>query len=166
MSKRMIFGILVVLEAGFLTGCAGLTFNDTPQSGALTYYETVPYLLVTFDKDCTPTASVIGIPGKARSVSFKNGYGSAALSVGLSGGMLTSVGQTTDSGIPATITSLASLATAVVAFKATRPSDHAPVSVCPSARLYSIGTDASNVPTFTLAPSPADLMTPPLQPPH
>jgi hypothetical protein len=69
-------------------------------------------LLVTVTKDCISAASVLSLPGKVRSVSLHSGYGSSALSVSLSNGMITAVGQTVDSKIPETITAVSGLATA------------------------------------------------------
>jgi len=93
-----------------VSGCAGLVFNPTAQDDALTYYETAPYLFISTSKDCVTTASVVALPGRQRSVSLRSGYGSADLSVGLSSGMITSVGQKTDTKIPETITAVGGLA--------------------------------------------------------
>ena len=89
-----------------LTGCGQLVFNQTPQPDALLYFEPVTYLYIATSKDCVQTAQVISLPGHARSVTLKPGYGTTDLSVNLSNGMITSVGQKTDPQIPQTITAL------------------------------------------------------------
>jgi hypothetical protein len=121
-----------------LGGCAGLAFNAGPESGALTYYEPKPYLLVTVGKDCAYSASVVSLPGRARSVGFKSGIGSADLSVSLQSGMIASVGQKTDTQIPQTLTAITGLATAASKFGITA-APPAKGSIChPSAALYEI----------------------------
>jgi uncharacterized protein YbaR (Trm112 family) len=57
---------------------------------------------------------VVSLPGKKRHLDFKTGYGSSNLSVDFSNGLLTKVGQTSDSKIPETLTSIGGLATAGV----------------------------------------------------
>jgi hypothetical protein len=103
-----IFYLLPV--AVILAGCAGLQFNPTPQPDALTYNEPIPYFQVVRNGDCTVSGAVVSLPGRARSVAFRNGYGTADLSVSLQNGILTSVNQKTDSKIPETLSAVASLA--------------------------------------------------------
>jgi hypothetical protein len=93
-----------------LAGCAGLQFNPTPEPDALTYNEPIPYFQVIRNGDCTVSGAVVSLPGRARSVAFRNGYGTADLSVSLQNGILTSVNQKTDSKIPETLSAVASLA--------------------------------------------------------
>jgi hypothetical protein len=116
-----------------LTGCAGLTFG--PESpNALTYYDPKPYLFISTTADCVSTATIISVPETKKGVTFNSGYGTADLSITLSGGMITAVGQKTDSKIPETLSSVATLATAVGA-RQTTPKD----GTCPvGARLYKI----------------------------
>ena len=118
----------------FLTGCAGLTFG--PEStNALTYYDPKPYLFISTTADCVSTATIISVPETKKGVSFNSGYGTADLSITLSGGMITAVGQKTDSKIPETLSSVATLATAVGGLRLTAPKE----GTCrPSARLYNI----------------------------
>lgn len=97
----------LAFSASFISGCAGLEFHDRPAEGALTYFDPKPYLLVETSSDCTTKTSVITVPGEARSVALKSGYGTADLSVSLSNGMITSVGQKTDTKIPETVSALA-----------------------------------------------------------
>ena len=121
--------------ASILTGCAGLTFG--PEStDALTYYDPKPYLFISTAADCVSTATIISVPETKRGVSFKPEYGTADLSVTLNGGMITAVGQKTDSKIPETLSSVATLATAVGGLaRSAAPQE---VACKPSARLYNI----------------------------
>jgi len=98
----IIRGFGIVVGAFSFTGCAGI---DLGKEG-LTYYEPEPYVLVSNLKDCTQTVTPMAIPGTKRSLTFDSGLGSADLSVALSNGMITSIGQKTDPKIPETITAL------------------------------------------------------------
>ena len=136
---RSMWSSAASLAALGVAGCAGLQFNDGPRPGALTYFEPAPYLLVTVTGDCVSAASVLTFPGAPRSVSFHNGYGSASLSVTLSAaGTITTVGQTTDSQIPATLSAVAGLATAAAPLALSRApgATPQPKSCAPSATLY------------------------------
>jgi hypothetical protein len=130
--KRLVESFAAV---SFLTGCAGLTFG--PESpNALTYYDPKPYLFISTNGDCVSTATIISVPETKKGVSFNSGYGTADLSIALSGGMVTSVGQKTDTKIPETLNSVATLATAVGGLaKSMVPKEG---GCKPSARLYSI----------------------------
>lgn len=107
--KRLVESFAAVL---FLTGCAGLSFGPESTT-ALTYYDPKPYLFISTTADCVSTATIISVPETKRGVSFNSGYGTADLSITLSGGMITTVGQKTDSKVPETLSSVATLATAV-----------------------------------------------------
>src|SRR5258706_9371482 len=128
--KRLLESLAVV---SFLTGCAGLTFG--PESpNALTYYDSKPYLFISTTADCVSTATIISIPEARRGVTFNSGYGTADLSVTLSGGMITAVGQKTDSKIPETLSSVATLATALGGARVSKLE-----GACkPGAKLYNI----------------------------
>lgn len=102
----------ITLTTSTLAGCAGLQFNDGFRPDALNYYEAQPYLFVSTTRDCVSTATVVALPGAKRSVTLKSGYGSADLSVSLSSGIISSVGQKTDTKIPETIAAIGSLAAA------------------------------------------------------
>jgi hypothetical protein len=129
--KHWVESFAVVL---FLTGCAGLTFGPESPS-ALTYYDPKPYLFISTTADCLTTATVISIPEAKRGVTFNSGYGTAVLSISLSGGMITAVSQNTDTKIPETLSSVATLATALgVARLATTK----PEGCSPGAKLYNI----------------------------
>jgi hypothetical protein len=131
--KRLI-ELLAALS--FLTGCAGLTFG--PEStNALTFYDPKPYLFISTTTDCVSTATIISVPATKKGVTFNSGYGTADLSISLSGGMITSVGQKTDTKIPETVNSLATLATAVGGL--TRSTTAKEAGTCSSsANLYKI----------------------------
>jgi hypothetical protein len=118
----------------FLTGCAGLTFGPESTT-ALTYYDPKPYLFISTNADCVSTATIISVPETKKGVSFHSGYGTADLSLTLSGGMINSIGQKTDSKIPETLSSVASLATAVGGLARQAPQKD---GNCRGARLYKI----------------------------
>ena len=113
-------------------GCAGLDFGEQ----GLSYYEPKPYLFVSVNKECASTATVISLPGEHRHVKFKSGYGSSDLSVTLSNGILTNAGQKTDTNIPGTITSIASLGTAMATVMEAKSTKQ--VECKPSAILYPV----------------------------
>ena len=98
-----------IVAAIALAGCARLDFGE---DRGLTYYEAKPFLFVSTNKDCVSSAAVLMLPAEKREVRFVPGYGTADLSVALSNGMISNVGQKTDTKIPETMTSLAGLATA------------------------------------------------------
>ena len=121
--------------ASLLTGCAGLTFG--PEStNALTYYDPKPYLFISTTPDCVSDATIISVPATKKGVSFNSGYGTADLSITLSGGMITAVGQKTDSKIPETLSSVATLATAVGGLARSTATKEGACKA--SARLYNI----------------------------
>ncbi len=113
-----------------LSGCAHIDFGGD----GLTYYEPKPYLFVSTTKDCVTTATVVSIPENKKVMKFKTGYGSSELSASLTNGMITSVGQKTDAKVPETITSLASLGTAI----ATMAAPGKQVICAPQATLYPV----------------------------
>jgi len=130
--KRLVESFAVV---SFLTGCAGLTFG--PESpNALTYYDPKPYLFISTTADCVSTATIISIPEARRGVTFNSGYGTADLSITLSGGMITAVGQKTDTKIPETLSSVATLATALGVARSTTAKLETGCS--PGGKLYNI----------------------------
>jgi hypothetical protein len=136
MKKNVICMIIGLL---FVSGCAHLEFTDfTDGKGGATYYDPRPYLFVSINKDCVTTATVVVLPEKKKTVKFIPGYGSADLSVGLSNGMFTSVGQKTDTKIPETISAIASLGTAAGGLMKAKPEPGKQVICIPSAKLYPI----------------------------
>lgn len=128
LSRSLYIGSIILLS-----GCGHLDFG--PDKG-LTYYDPKPYFFVTTTKDCVITGTVVSLPETKREVKLVSGYGSTDLSVNLSNGMITSVGQKTDPSIPATITSLATAVGALT--KSTKVEPKEPSSCTPSAVLYPI----------------------------
>ncbi|WP_290580209.1 hypothetical protein [Ketobacter sp.] len=96
--------------AAMLSGCASIDF-DSKDKG-LTYYEPKPYLFMSVTDKCVSSVSVVSIPSVKKKVKFKSGYGSSELSAEFSNGIITKVGQTSDSKVPETLTSIAALKTA------------------------------------------------------
>lgn len=131
MSNAIRASYLVGLLA--VSGCAHIDFGGD----GMTYYDPKPYLFVSTTKECVTTATVVVIPEAKKAMKFVSGYGSSELSATLSNGMIASVGQKTDAKIPETITSIASLATAAAAFKATAEKGQAGVCT-PTAKLYPV----------------------------
>src|ERR1022692_350971 len=93
--NTMVKKIILLGVASSLSACAHIDFGGD----GLTYYDQKPYLLVTSSQDCTIKATVISMPAEKKTMKFISGLGSAELSASLSGGMLTSVGQKTDTKI-------------------------------------------------------------------
>jgi hypothetical protein len=122
-----------------LSGCAGLEFHNAPE-GSLTFRDSVPYMLVSTTPDCVTTGTIVSVPGAQRSVAFKSGYGTADLSVALNNGVVTAVGQKTDTKIPETITVVAGLAKDVGGLMTLKAAEDKPKATqcVPQARLYGI----------------------------
>jgi hypothetical protein len=134
--RNITIGSIIFLS--LLSGCAHLDFGDE----GLTYYDPKPYLFVTTTKDCTSTATVVVVPGTKKAVKFVPGYGTANLSVNLNNGMVTTAGQNTDTQIPATISAITGLTTAVAGMtkapEVKLPAGTAPKECTPTALLYPI----------------------------
>jgi hypothetical protein len=128
---------LVLVGALATSGCAGLQFSGEERDDALTYFVPEPYLVVSISADCAWTANVISLPGQRRSVRFNNGYGTADLSLALSNGIITAVGQKTDSKIPETITAAAGLAKVILPTTTAAEGPKKP-SCNPETHLYAI----------------------------
>ena len=106
----MKFKILtVLLFTALLIGCANVVFDSDE---GLLYYEPVPYLMVSVDQNCKSTAQVISLPGDKKRMRARSGLGTAKLEADLSNGMVTSIGQTIDSKVPETLSSVGELVTA------------------------------------------------------
>ena len=105
--------LFIVSSAAFISGCASIDFNSSSDKG-LTYYEPKPYLFVSTTDKCVSSATVITVPSSKKIMKFSSGYGSSDLSASLTNGMITAVGQKSDSKISETITSIAALATATL----------------------------------------------------
>lgn len=109
--QRITISVIGFFLAVTVCGCSHIDFGGA--DGRLTYYDPKPYLLVSITGDCVSTATVLVLPDEKKSLKLIPGYGSAELSVSLSNGMITSVGQKTDTKIPETIGAIAGLATAI-----------------------------------------------------
>ena len=77
---------------------------DRLRQDGLKYFDPVPYLLVSCTPEGTTMATVVVVPGEPKSLRSNNGFGSSSLTVELTNGMITSVGQEADSKIPETLT--------------------------------------------------------------
>lgn len=112
--------LLAIAMMILASGCARIQFVGEPSDDALTYYEPVPYLLIQQDSKCEKTARVVSVPGRKRGLKLNSGYGSADLSVTMTAdGIITNVGQKTDTKIPETIEAVTGLA--ALATKSTAP---------------------------------------------
>ena len=109
--------LILIGIAAALAGCARISFHDpnNPTRGnvGVEYYKPKLYLLVTQQKE-SYKADILTLPDLAqpRYALLHSGYGSSNLSLKLTNGILTDVGQTVDTKIPETITALGSLASA------------------------------------------------------
>lgn len=113
LDQRMRLPCSILLGVLGLAGCARVEFSDGWVPDGAHFYDPVPYVLVTESKDCTTTAALVALPGPARTAIFHSGYGSANLSANFQNGILSSVGQQTDTKIPETIAALTGIAAAV-----------------------------------------------------
>jgi len=98
---------IILLVVFILSGCANINFN-ADDNGAV-YYEPLPYLFYSVTDKCVSSATVVTLPGKKRHLKFTSGYGSSDLSAEFSNGLLTKVGQTSDTKVPETLTSISGL---------------------------------------------------------
>lgn len=103
---------LIVLTVGFAAGCSSINFKADDGKGLL-YFEPVPVLAVRVDKDCKIESTVMSLPGQRRHVRMSAGYGSSELTLDLSNGIITKVGQTVDTKVPETLTAFAGLYSAI-----------------------------------------------------
>src|SRR5687768_13568288 len=109
MAAKRLLACMCVL---FLCGCARFQFyNNSDLTGAETgikYYTAKPYLLVarTGNKDKPVEVSVVYLPDMKNPVyaSPRSGLGSSNLTLSLSNGMLTAMGQQTDTKVPEMLT--------------------------------------------------------------
>lgn len=106
---RGISSLIFLSSSLALSGCAEMVVSNGFDAKSFHFYDPVPYLLVTVSGDCSVTSKVVAIPGAKRSVRLRGGYGSANLSAKFSGGLITDVGQQTDSKVPETLTAVAGL---------------------------------------------------------
>ena len=126
------------LSGVILSGCASIDFNSEE---GLTYFEPKPYLFVSITDKCISSVSVVSIPGDQKKIEFNSGYGSSTLSAEFSNGIITKVGQTSDSKIPESLASIAALKTAGMLVAGEDP------ACKPSAKLYPIEGGVPNAST-------------------
>lgn len=107
------------VTAASLAGCAGVTFYSSPDLKGKTgipVYGSSPYLLVArtgkADKPVETSIIYITDPNQVIFAKPRSGFGSANLTLALSGGQLTSFGQQTDTKLPELVSSLAGIVTA------------------------------------------------------
>jgi hypothetical protein len=110
-SRRPRWHQLWLLPVFLVTGCAAVDFDaneaDKEKKKGLVYYEPKPYLLHTVTDKCVSSVTVVSIPAQQRRMKFKSGYGAATLSASFSNGVITAVGQATDTKVPETIAAVA-----------------------------------------------------------
>lgn len=139
--KRPWLGLLILPFGVLLTSCGSIDFDaanegDTKTDG-LKYYEPTPYLLIQpttneSKTSCVYTVQVVMIPTAEKYIKLKPGLiGSSELSVTLTNGMISNVGQTTN---PATAQLLTALNGTYTAMKPTGWSLGMP-SICSGPRL-------------------------------
>jgi uncharacterized protein YceK len=139
-------GLCAVLPL-VLSGCARIVFYEKPHENALNYYDPQAYLAVTLTKDCTYTASPLVLPGTLRSAEFRSGYGSANLTLAVTNGLISSVGQNTDTQIPATISALSSAVGSLAHLAPLGLDNRATPAPCPpSLTLYKITNGSLDMP--------------------
>jgi hypothetical protein len=119
--------MMAILVVTCVSGCARFAFySDANLSGVETgvkFYTPKPYLLVarTGSKDKPNDISVIYIPDLSHPIYAKPmvGIGANNLTLALSNGILTTLGQQTDSKIPELLTALGGFATSVATARKT-----------------------------------------------
>lgn len=143
--------ISLVTAALFIAACtpAQLMFGDGARPpDTLAFFDPSPHLLVTVSADCTIASQVVAIPAAPRWVRMKPGHGASDLSVGFGNGLITSVGQKSDTKVPETIGGIANLATAIGGIVAPALLDDGSAKAKPEAKtcppeahLFPIGPD-------------------------
>lgn len=144
--KRPWLGLLILPFGVLLTSCGSIDFDaanegDTKTDG-LKYYEPTPYLLIqsTLNESktsCVYNVQVVMVPTTEKRIKLKPGLiGSSKLEVGLTNGMISNVGQTTD---PATAQMLTALTGTYTALKmgplGKDGKSEAPTPICNGPRL-------------------------------
>jgi hypothetical protein len=128
---------IVVLFSLF--GCAHIDFGGD----GLTYYDPKPYLFVSTTHECVTTATVVVIPERKKSMKFNSGYGSSELSASLTNGMISSVGQKSDTKIPETLNAIANVGSMARGLRETDTE----VICKPAATLYPLDSGTPNLAT-------------------
>lgn len=145
--------ISLVTAALFIAACtpAQLMFGDGDRpADTLAFFDPSPHLLVTVSADCTIASQVVAIPAAPRWVRFKPGHGASDLSVAFNNGLITSVGQKSDTKVPETISAIGSLATPLASLLTAQSAEIAgaktatpePKTCPPQAYLYPIRSGA------------------------
>lgn len=141
--KRPWLGLLILPLGILLTSCGSIDFDAASSEGSkkdgLKYYEPTPYLLIQSTPNesktsCVYTMQVVMVPTTEKRIKLKPGLiGSSELSVTLTNGMISNVGQTTN---PATAQMLKALTGTYTALKPTgRGSSSGALSKCSNPRL-------------------------------
>ncbi|MBO9500137.1 hypothetical protein [Brevundimonas sp. A19_0] len=84
---------LSVAVSASMAGCSSLVFSDGYRADGVTFYDPVPALVLTCDKDKAVQVNVTSIPGRVRSVRPQSGIVGGKLSVSFSNGMVTTFNQ-------------------------------------------------------------------------
>lgn len=146
--KRPWLGLLILPFGVLLTSCGSIDFDaanegDTKKEG-LKYYEPTPYLLIqsTLNESktsCVYNVQVVMVPTKEKRIKLKPGLlGTSELSVTLTNGMISNVGQTTNPATAEMLTALTGTYTAIGSLVPFSNSDEKPkVSppICKAPRL-------------------------------
>ena len=132
-----------------LSGCVTLEFNEAADGRAegVLFYDPIPHLVVTRNKDCSVTAVLMNLPdtSRPRSVHVTNGlWGSAEVS--FNNAMIASLSGENSVDVPALLAAAGVSSAELIA------------SDCgaPEIRLYRIGSDQSGV-RLTLVGLPTNL---------
>ena len=116
---------IIICCSVVVTGCASIDFDGAGEgegkAKGLTYFEPHPHLLVSTGADCVQTVQVVMIPGESKVMKFNTGFGASTLTATLADGMITSVGQTSDTKASELLTAAATVATAVAIREETTP---------------------------------------------
>jgi len=104
--------VILILLTLSVFGCASIDF-DSKKEG-LIYFEPKPHLFFSVTDKCVSSVVVVSLPGAQKRIDFNSGYGSSVLSAEFNNGIITKIGQSSDSKLPETLPSIASLATAGV----------------------------------------------------
>lgn len=131
--------------ATMLSGCAGLRFNAAPQSDSFTYYEPAPFAVVKTAADCTKTVDIIAVPAKKRSVRPESGIGSSKLSLKMTNGVITEIGQETDTKIPEILGAIGDLAKTVGVAALSEGGGRDAPQCTPAMKLYAVIDDGGQI---------------------
>ena len=145
---KLLFSIASLTALFACAGCAHISFHESGdrqrKNIGVEYYQPKLYLLLTRTGTGAYKAEILTLPDLARPryALLHPGYGSSNLSLKLSNGILTDIGQQADSKIPETITALGSLATSAAGIAKAFGLDQekAPEDDKPAFELFEIAT--------------------------